>query len=221
MGVDYVLTQGRIIYLNGTSSAGKTTLAQALQRRLPAPYLHASLDRFTPMFPAQYVAVIPFGQPVPPLAREGMLLRHELRDGRLILENPLGPVARRFLTGFRHSIRALASTGNNVIVDDVLQEPELRAECVAILAGLPLLFVGVHCPMAIAAQRERERGDRLLGLAAWQAERVHRGALYDVEVDTSLLDPDECAERIVACIANPPTPTAFERMRQAPTREQT
>ncbi len=210
---------GKIIYLNGTSSAGKTTLARALQDRLPVPYLSVSLDTFTPMFPRQYVAVIPFDLPIPPLAREGILLRHELRDGRLLMENPLGPAARRFITGFRHAIRVLAATGNNVIVDDVLQEPELRAECVAILAGLPLLFVGVRCPTPIAAQRERERGDRLLGLAAWQAERVHRGAIYDVEVDTSLLDPDECAERIVACLANPPTPTAFERMRQAPTQE--
>jgi len=210
-----MVTPGTIIYLNGTSSAGKTTLAQALQERLPAPYVHVSLDSFTQMFPGQYVAVIPFDHPIPPLAREGILLQHEMRDGRLIMENPLGPVARRFLTGFRHAIRALASTGNNVIVDDVLEEPELRAECVTVLTGLPLLFVGVRCPTAIIAQRERERGDRLLGLAAWQAERVHTGALYDVEVDTSLLNPDECVERVIACLKDPPTPTAFERMRQA------
>lgn len=111
-------------------------------------------------------------------------------------------------------------TGNNVIVDDVLQKRTLLTECIAILAGLPLCFVGVRCPTVITAQRERERGDRLLGLATWQAERVHRGAIYDVEVDTSLLSPDQCVERIVTCLNDQPTPTAFERMRRTTTKEQ-
>lgn len=37
---------GTIIYLNGASSAGKTTLAQALQRVLDQPYFHLSIDGF-------------------------------------------------------------------------------------------------------------------------------------------------------------------------------
>src|SRR5258707_13914783 len=39
-----------VIVLNGASSAGKTTLARAIQRLSPTPVLHASLDTFTEMF---------------------------------------------------------------------------------------------------------------------------------------------------------------------------
>jgi chloramphenicol 3-O phosphotransferase len=48
------MTQGQIIFLNGTSSAGKSTLAAALQKTLPEPYLYLALDdylaRFSPSF---------------------------------------------------------------------------------------------------------------------------------------------------------------------------
>src|SRR5262245_15075866 len=113
---------GTIIYLNGTSSAGKTSIALALQDLLPAPYLHVRLDRFPPMFPRKYVAVQSFGQPIPPLSREGLLLQYGWHEGRLDFEDQLGPAGRRFARGFRQTMRALAVAGNNLIVDDVLQE---------------------------------------------------------------------------------------------------
>lgn len=42
-----------IIYLNGVSSAGKSSLAVALQQILDAPYAHVALDHFAPMVPKQ------------------------------------------------------------------------------------------------------------------------------------------------------------------------
>ena len=44
--------------------------------------------------------------------------------------------------------------------------------------------------------RERQRGDRLIGLARWQFDRVHRDMRYDLEIDTSIATPLECAEVI-------------------------
>jgi chloramphenicol 3-O phosphotransferase len=35
---------GRIIFLNGASSSGKSTLAKAMQQALPEPFLHVSSD---------------------------------------------------------------------------------------------------------------------------------------------------------------------------------
>lgn len=206
---------GNIIYLNGTSSAGKSSLAAALQATLPEPYLHFSLDRFTPMFPSRYVSVQSFADPVPPLAREGMLLRHDLVGERLHLETRMGPVARRFFAGMRQCIRALALTGNNVVVDDVLYSREIIAECVAALAGLPVLLVEVRCPLPEVARRERERGDRLLGLAAWQLPHIREGMVYDLSVDTARDGPEDCAQRVMQLRAAPPTPSALDRLRQA------
>lgn len=203
---------GTIIYLNGTSSAGKTTIARALQDTLPAPYLYIGLDDFSRTFPARYVAVQPLTEPIPPLAREGLAFRSARHADGLTLEITLGPAGRRYMRGFRQTIRALALAGNNVIVDDVFYDPAFLDECVAILAGLPVCFVGVACDLDEAARRERARGDRSEGQAAWQASRIHAGADYDLTIDTTHTTPDDCAARIAALVANPPHPNAFARM---------
>ncbi len=48
---------GTIIVLDGSTSAGKTTLARCLQRMLGEPYWHLPVDAFTPMLPVQPQAV--------------------------------------------------------------------------------------------------------------------------------------------------------------------
>ena len=40
------MATGTIIFLNGTSSAGKTTLARTLQELMDEPYQHVALDQF-------------------------------------------------------------------------------------------------------------------------------------------------------------------------------
>ena len=49
------MKKGNIIILNGVSSAGKTTLAFALQQALAEPYLRLSLDDFQTMLPANVI----------------------------------------------------------------------------------------------------------------------------------------------------------------------
>jgi chloramphenicol 3-O phosphotransferase len=64
------------------------------------------------------------------------------------------------------------------------------------LGGLRVLWVGVRCDGAVAAGREVARGDRVIGMAASQAEVVHRGMVYDLEVDTTRAESMECARAI-------------------------
>jgi chloramphenicol 3-O phosphotransferase len=94
-------------------------------------------------------------------------------------------------------VAALASADNNLILDDVILDGGLR-DYETLLAGTRLLKVGVFAPLAVLEDRELKRGDRALGLARWQYSRVHAGAHYDLEVDTSLDDPAACARRIAA-----------------------
>ena len=61
-----------------------------------------------------------------------------------------------------------------------------------------MLWVGVGCDGAVAAGREVARGDRIIGMAASQAEAVHRGMVYDLEVDTARAESMECARIIAA-----------------------
>ena len=50
----------------------------------------------------------------------------------------------------------------------------------------------------IAAGREIARGDRAGGMAASQAETVHQGVVYDIEIDTSHTESLDCARVIAA-----------------------
>jgi chloramphenicol 3-O-phosphotransferase len=61
----------------------------------------------------------------------------------------------------------------------------------------------VRCPLEVILQRELERQDRTLGQAEAQFAVVHRWAdRYDVEVDTSVLTPDEAVARIASALAS-------------------
>jgi len=61
-----------------------------------------------------------------------------------------------------------------------------------------VLWVGVRCDSAVAAAREVSQGDRVTGMAASQAEVVHQGVVYDLEVDTTHTESLECARTITA-----------------------
>ena len=162
----------RIVYLNGCSSAGKTTLAKALQNDMPSPYLHVCIDAFEDMMPRVY------------------------EDRPFTYDDVLGPL----IAGMHASIHALASAGNNLIVDHIL-----IADCephhwvpggLSCVEDYDVLFVAVRCPLNILENREKVRGDRRIGLAAWQFERVYKGIFYDLEVDTSVLGIEECVRRV-------------------------
>ncbi|MFV2013389.1 MULTISPECIES: phosphotransferase-like protein [unclassified Micromonospora] len=67
-----------------------------------------------------------------------------------------------------------------------------------------MLWVGVRCAADIAASREIARGDRVVGMAASQAEIVHQGVGYGIEVDTSHLESLDCARMVAARVTAAP-----------------
>jgi chloramphenicol 3-O phosphotransferase len=110
-----------------------------------------------------------------------------------------GPVFRRLETAWIDGVAAMARTGEHVIVDEVfLAGPASQGRWRAALAGLDVLWVGVTCESAVAAGREVARGDRVTGMAASQAELVHRGVIYDLEVDTTHTESLACARQIAS-----------------------
>ena len=49
--------QGNVVLLNRTSSAGKSSIARALQEAMVAPYLHTGIDHFLSSVPKGFSAV--------------------------------------------------------------------------------------------------------------------------------------------------------------------
>jgi chloramphenicol 3-O phosphotransferase len=126
---------------------------------------------------------------------DGITFETVQEDGKPSVVIRTGPVAERVFRGMRHAIAAMAAQGNHMIVDDVLLGSE-KAEYLELLSRFELFLVGVFAPLDVLEARERERGDRLIGLARWQYDRVHTDMKYDLEVDTSSATPMECAELI-------------------------
>lgn len=173
-----------MVLLNGVGSAGKSSIAKALQAITSENFLHVEMDAFLQMLPEAS-----FGQP------EGLTFETVHEDGKPTVVIRTGPVAARVFRGMRHAIAAMAAQGNNLIVDDVLLGPG-RAEYAALLSPFEVFLVGVFAPLEILEARERKRGDRLIGLARWQYDRVHEGMTYDLMLDTSRASAAECARLI-------------------------
>lgn len=184
------MKNGQVILLNGTSSSGKTTLAKALQEKLAEPFMVVSLDGFFHLYPKKFLNLTTQAE-----------------------ADVITDLIPAVISGMHRCVAALAQAGNNVLVDHVLQEDGWLNECVAIWDGLEVFFVGVKCPLEVTEKREKERGDRTVGTARHQYERVHAHACYDLEVDTSVLSVEECVARILALMKNKPDESAFQKLK--------
>lgn len=176
------MTLGNIVLLNGTSSAGKSTIARALQEMMEEPYLHSGIDHFLRNFPQRLV-----------MAGEGWQVTFA-EDRFMGIE--ILPLGYHLLAGMYRAMVAIAEAGIDVIVDDVIYDERVLETAVSILHNHNALFVGIHCPLAVAEQREIDRGDRSLGGAQLFYDKVHRHGIYDLVVDSSAAGPLECAQQI-------------------------
>jgi len=173
----------QIIVLNGGSSSGKTGIARCLQAILPQPWLRLGVDDLIDALPPSLTesdSGVAFGD-----------------AGEVSIGNDFRDLETAWLTG----IAAMARAGARVIIDDVFLSGAASQERVRTqLQGLSVVWVGVRCAPEIAAGREIARGDRIGGMAASQAEMVHRGVYYDIEVDTGTTESIDCARAIAARI---------------------
>ncbi|MFJ9950691.1 chloramphenicol phosphotransferase CPT [Kitasatospora sp. NPDC091207] len=171
----------QVIVLNGGSSSGKSGIVRCLQAVLPGPWLALGTDTLVEAMPAS-MRVSDGGIEFAP-------------DG----EVTVGPEFRRLEAAWIEGVTAMARAGARVIVDEVfLGGAESQRRWRQALGDLPVLWVGVRCDGAVASGREVARGDRIIGMAASQADLVHRGVSYDLEVDTAHAESMECAVSIAA-----------------------
>ena len=199
---------GRVILLNGSSSAGKTTLAHMLQQILPAPHQHISLDQFRDGMPGRFRGL---NAGPGTSGEQGLNVVPVARGGEWLTEVRFGDHGRSVLRGMRRAAAAFAKDGGNTIVDDLLLEHGFLLDYLRAFAGLAVTFVGVRCPLPVVNAREAARPGRFPGTAASHFEQVHAHGDYDVEVDTSKVTPRECAERVAAAADEPSA--AFDRLR--------
>lgn len=180
--------RGQIIFLNGASSSGKSSIAQALLPALDTPYFHMAVDDIGAM-------------------------RAKERTRELSPEQ-LATVLRRTRAGFHRAVAGMAEAGNDIVVEHVLSETWRLVDCLNVFRDFRVVFVGVRCSLPELRRREQLRGDRISGSAVAQYEIVHMHGLYDLECDTEAKTPQECAGQIKAYLGVPHGEPAFEQLRR-------
>ncbi|MBA4047937.1 MAG: chloramphenicol phosphotransferase [Sphingomonas sp.] len=170
------------LFLNGCTSAGKTSIARALQDLLDPPHLRLGIDDAFALLPTKLHN-----------HADGFFFDTDAR-GEIRLNH--GPVGLSLLRAHARMAAVLAKGAAGVILDEVVLEPVLRDDWDQALAGCAVFKVGVHCALPELERRERERGDRLIGQARGQFGLVHAGMSYDLEVDTTSASPADVAAQI-------------------------
>ena len=196
---------GQIIILNGVPRSGKSSIVAVIQETFDGLWMNLGVDRFMQMTPARYLPGI------------GLRPGGERQD--------IEPFVPILYSAMYESIAAHSRLGLNVVVDvghhdAYAMKRGILADSARRLKGLPVLFVGVHCPIEIVMERRQNAGWNMGSTAdspmphpvqLWQRE-VHIPGIYDLEVDTSLLSPGACAEMIRQHLADSLTPSAFQRL---------
>jgi chloramphenicol 3-O phosphotransferase len=199
---------GRIVILNGSPRSGKSSIAEVIQTDFDGVWMNLGVDVI-----ARHVT--------PTHYQPGI----GLRPGG---ERPdLEPFVMASYAALYESIASHSRLGFNVVVDvghhDSYSRPlSILFDCARRLLGLPVIIVGVRCPIdEIMRRRGASPDGRYVAgspdepvpppVLRWQSE-VHIPGIYDLEVDTSLLQPGECAAEIQRFLTGPPRATALDRI---------
>ena len=195
---------GRIVILNGAPRAGKSSIAAVIQETFEGVWMNLGVDVARQATPRRWQPGI------------------GLRPGEPA--HPAAPAVAPLYAAWYEAIAAHARAGLNVVADVVHHDEAILRDCARRLDGLAALIVGVRCPLdVIMARRDAGQSGRE-GMYAtstpedpvpapvllWQ-QRVHVPGIYDLEVDTSQLTPEECAERIARRLLDGP-PVALRRL---------
>lgn len=179
---------GFIIFINGASSAGKSTLAKAVQQAFDLPLLHFSFDLFI----------------------DGDILpRFQIQAGKFEWSTIRPHVVR----GVHHCWAALSKTGNNLIIDHIVESESQLAALIRLLEGVDVFFAGLHCSAEELERRENTRGNRRSGDARSDLEFVHKWTIYDIELDSEHATIEENVAQLITAWQQRKSPSAFEKMK--------
>ena len=163
--------QGRIIFLNGVTSSGKTSIVEALQERDDVFFYVVANDLFQEMV------------------------------GDKFLREDYWKYLSEVIIMMYHTAKLYSDMGKNVLIDGILVErDEIKPhyqQLMEILKENPLDIVEVYCPLDICRERNIARGDRNETQSDEQHELMAQNIEYSMRVDTSVHGPEECAEMIV------------------------
>ncbi len=201
------MDKGKIVILNGASSAGKTSLAKAIQRQFTDTYLLMGIDMFWMTMPENQLDLTT-------VDASFYTWIEEVFDDKPFLRIIPGPILDQIMIARYEAIAVYLNAGFNVIADDVTWSKLWLVEGLKTLAPFESYFVGVFADDRVLSHREILRGDRLTGWARGSQKWVHEHLTYDITLDSSVISSQELALKVVAAVEGDFTPKAAATMRQ-------
>ena len=192
---------GKVIFLNGCGSSGKTSIAKAIAYLSNDFWLTFGVDTFIGMMPhGKQESYFKF---VPGENENGSLMRVESQE----MGRDLFDLMPKFA-------KILADQGSNLIIDEVLLDSNSLKAYAENLKDHTVYYIGVLCDLKTMQERELLRADRCIGLSNDQIDRVHQGILnsYDFTVDTTNISPFEAAHCVLKFINENSTSYAFKKI---------
>lgn len=162
-----------IILLNGSSSAGKSSVAKAIQYLSDVSWLHIGIDTFIDMIPRKFLD-------------HYFSFEESSNDRGPLVNIKEYPLGHEFFVNTPSVVAALANITQYVIVDEVITDAPTLTSYAQHLTNHKVYFIGVLCSLEVMQEREYLRGNRAIGLANGYIDRVHWAKeYYDLEVDTT------------------------------------
>jgi chloramphenicol 3-O phosphotransferase len=201
------MVKGRLIILNGASSAGKTSLAQAFQELAPECWMHLGIDTFWYAIPQSQLDM----QRVRPEYHTWDVVVED--DGLEWFSLTPGPLLEKAMHARYLAIRVYLDEGINVIADDLIWTRDWLIDFLRIYQGYQVWLVGVHVSDEEGARREVQRGNRIAGASRGSARAAHAHLEYDFDIDTTDGLMPELARELHARYHACPQPGAFDQLR--------
>lgn len=165
------MEKGKIIFLYGLTSTGKTSIVEAIQENSAAFFYVVANDLFVEMVGEKY------------------------------LDEDYWKYEAKAIYLMYHAAKLFSDMGKNVLIDGNLPEtPELPGHYELVkrlFSDSPFYLVEVSCPLEVCRQRNVARGDRGEFQSHEQAAVQTQGICPDLTVYTDRNTPEECAKIIM------------------------
>lgn len=199
---------GKVIIINGGSSAGKTTMALEFQDLMDEPWFLLGIDMFWFTMPPKEIDL----ERVSPKFYEWC--SETTPEGLPYFRILPGELLNECMLARYKAMAAYLERGLNVIADEVLWSRDWLLESLRVLRPFDCYYVGVHCSDEELRRREIQRSDRYLGWARGSHLYAHKDAIYDLNIDNTEKTPLECALAIQHLVETNKKPAAANTMRR-------
>ena len=202
------IATGKLIILNGGSSAGKTSVAREFQELAPESWMHLGIDSFWGALP---LSQFDLQQVRPEYYSSDVTVD---ADGLPWLSVTPGPLLDKAMRARYLATKAFLDAGMNVISDDLIWTKAWLVDLLEIFGGYDVWMVGLHVSDEEGSRRERQRGGRVDGANRGSARATHALVDYDIEIDTTGISVPVLAQELLDKYQACPQPAAFDQLRK-------